>query len=199
MINQILEKIRGLLLNPVETFQKSRDDEAVPVIKYFLVLLVINAILWAIVMTSRVMMHPAITAARFGLGTDAVLIFITGVVLVLVIQLFLILIWGLWLHLFAYVAGARKNIMQTEKAVIYGSTPMLLIGWIPVIGSLIGGIWMIILQVIGLRELHEISTGKAVLAYLLALIVIFVIFMLIFGWLVYSFMTGMVPQNIMNY
>jgi hypothetical protein len=199
MINQVMEKIKGFLLSPVETFRKSRGDEPVPVITYFIVLLVFNAILWGLMMAGKVMIHPALAVARLGQGADPLLVFITGLILVLVLQLFLILIWGLWLHIFSYIAGARKGIMETEKAVIYGSTPLLLIGWIPVIGSVIGGIWTIILTIIGLREMHEITTGKAVLAYVLAFVVIFIVLILIVGWLVIAFMSGINPSNAMNY
>ena len=89
--------------------------------------------------------------------------------------------------------------METEKAVIYGTTPFFLLGWIPVIGMIIGGIWAIILTIIGLRELHQITTGKALLAYVLALVIIFVILLLIVGWLVIALMSGMNPSNVMNY
>jgi hypothetical protein len=199
MINQVMEKIKGFLLSPVETFRNSRGDEPVPVITYFIVLLVFNAILWGLMMAGKVMIHPALAVARLGQGADPLLVFITGLILVLVLQLFLILIWGLWLHIFSYIAGARKGIMETEKAVIYGSTPLLLIGWIPVIGSVIGGIWTIILTIIGLREMHEITTGKAILAYVLAIVVIFIVLILIVGWLVIAFMSGINPSNAMNY
>lgn len=199
MINQIIEKIRGFLLSPVETFQKSRDDEVVPALAYFIVLLVINGILWALVMASRVMIHPVLAVTRYGLGTNPVLVFITGLILVIVLELFFILIFGLWLHLFAYITGARKGIMQTEKAVIYGSTPLLLLGWIPVIGSFIGGIWTIILTIIGLREMHGITTGKAVIAYVLSFAIIIIILVLIIGWFVLSLASGMNPSNVMNY
>ena len=199
MANQIIEKIRGFLLSPVETFQKSRDDEVVPALAYFIVLLVINGILWALVMASRVMMHPVLAVTRYGLGTNPVLVFITGLILVIVLELFFILIFGLWLHLFAYITGARKGIMQTEKAVIYGSTPLLLLGWIPVIGSFIGGIWTIILTIIGLREMHGITTGKAVIAYVLSFAIIIIILVLIIGWFVISLASGMNPSNVMNY
>lgn len=199
MINSIIGKIKGFLLSPVPTFQKSRGDEPIPVITYFIVLLVINAILWAIVMAGKVMIHPALAVARLGQGADPLLVFITGLILVLLFQLFFILIWGLWLHIFCYIAGARKGFMQTEKAVMYGATPLLLIGWIPVIGSIIGGIWTIILTIIGLREIHEITTGKAVLAYVLAFVVIFIILILIVGWLFIALMSGITPSNAMNY
>lgn len=199
MINNTIKKIKGFLLSPVKTFQKSRGDDIVATMTYFIILLVINAILWAIVMASQVMIHPLLAAAKYGPNIDPLLAFITGFILILVMQLFFILIWGLWLHLFAYIVGARGGIMQTEKAVIYGSTPMLLLGWIPVIGLWIGGIWTIILTIIGLREMHRISTGKAVLAYILPLVIMIIILALIISWFVISLVSGMNPSNVMGY
>ncbi len=199
MINQIIQKIKGFLLKPVETFQKSRGDDVVPVIAYFVFLLIVNGILWALVMASRVMMHPLLTIARYDPGTEPVLVFIIVLILVIVLQLFFILIFGLWLHLFAYITGARKGIVQTEKAVIFGSTPLLLLGWIPVIGTIIGGIWSIILTIIGLRELHGITTGKAILAFVLSLAIIMIILVLIIGWFSISLISGMDPTKAINY
>jgi hypothetical protein len=200
MINQIIERIRGFLLKPVETFQKSRGDDVAPVMAYFAVLLIFYGILSAIISAAGIMMSPLPSMLKLGFGVaDPVIVFITVLFSVIIAWLFLVLVWGLWLHLFAYIVGARKGIMETEKAVIYGATPFLLLGWIPVIGMIIGGIWAIILTIIGLRELHQVSTGKAVLAYVLALVVIFVIALLIVGWLVIAIMSGMTSSNFINY
>ena len=64
-------------------------------------------------------------------------------------------------HLCLYHGGQEKH-YETEKAAIYGGTSFLMLGWIPVIGVIIGGIWAIILTIIGLRGLHEITTVKAI-------------------------------------
>ena len=200
MINKIIEKIRGFLLQPVETFQKARGDDAAPVMAYFVVLLIFYGLLSAIVSAAGIMMNPVPSMLKLGSGAgDPVTVFFTVLFSVIIAWLFLVLIWGLWLHLFAYIMGARKGIMETEKAVIYGGTPFLILGWIPVIGMIIGGIWAIILTIIGLRELHQITTGKAVLAYVLALGVIFVILLLIVGWLVIALMSGITPSSFGNY
>ena len=57
----------------------------------------------------------------------------------------------------------RKNI---DKAVLYSATPTVLLGWIPLI-SFIAVLWSLVLRIIGIRELHEITTGRAVLALIL--------------------------------
>ena len=81
---------------------------------------------------------------------------------------------GLWLHIFVWLLGGRKGYFQTVKTLAYGTTPGLLIGWIPLI-SIIGLIWDLILVVIGIRELLEMSTERAITAVILAAFVILVI------------------------
>jgi hypothetical protein len=50
----------------------------------------------------------------------------------------------------------------------------MLLGWIPFIGFL-AGIWTIILEILGIRELHEMTPGKAALAVIVAILVIAII------------------------
>lgn len=68
------------------------------------------------------------------------------------------------------VGGNKKGVQSTFRAVSY-SWSGYLFAIIPIIGSTISSIYAPILIIIGLREGHGISTGKAVLAILLPLIV----------------------------
>ena len=70
------------------------------------------------------------------------------------------------------VGGNRKGFEATFRAISY-SHSALLFYIVPVIGGLVGGIYLFILAILGVREGHGISTGKAVLAVLLPLIVVF--------------------------
>lgn len=91
-----------------------------------------------------------------------------------------VFILGIIFHIFVYIMGGRNGIGLTIKAVIYGYTPNLLLGWIPIV-NFIAMIWTLILYVIGIREYHEISTGKAALAVLLPLILIIIFVTVIFS------------------
>jgi len=82
-----------------------------------------------------------------------------------------ILIGSLWIHIWVYAVGGRKGVGQTIKSMAYGSTPTLLLGWIPLLG-VIFSIWSLVVSIIGARQLHEISTGRAVLSYILGAIII---------------------------
>ena len=68
------------------------------------------------------------------------------------------------------VGGNKKGFQTTFRAISYSFSGYLF-GIIPFIGSTIGGIYILILTILGVREGHGISTGKAVLAVLLPIIV----------------------------
>ena len=54
---------------------------------------------------------------------------------------------------------------------IYGQTPTLLLGWIPLV-NMLAGLWSLILPIIGLKELHKITTGRAILSLVVMLVVV---------------------------
>jgi hypothetical protein len=81
-----------------------------------------------------------------------------------------ILILGIWVHIWAYAFGGRRGLTQTIKALMYGSTPFLIFGWIPGL-DIIGAIWAILVIPTGLIELQEMYSGRTILALIFALIV----------------------------
>ena len=167
------EKVKGFLVSPVSTFQEVKEEDLGSAVKYFIVLALVFSILWAIIfaaigstITSFMPTNMLPFGAAMGL-VGAVVLFITLIV-GLIVGLF---IGGAILHIFVYIVGGRKGYAQTVKAIAYGETPALLLGWIPLIGPVFS-IWALILGILGIRELHEISTGRAVLAVLLPAIII---------------------------
>jgi hypothetical protein len=79
-------------------------------------------------------------------------------------------IWSALLHLCLYVMGeAREGYEATFRVVSY-STVTSIFNAIPVVGSL-ASLWSLVLNVIGLREVHKTTTGKAVAAVAIPLIV----------------------------
>jgi len=77
------------------------------------------------------------------------------------------------IHLCLMIVRGNNNGYKTTFRAISYSYSGYLFGIIPFIGLIIGNIYVFILTIIGVREGHEISTGKAVLAVLLPAIVIF--------------------------
>ena len=69
------------------------------------------------------------------------------------------------------VRGNRKGFEATFRVIAYAMSTQIF-GIIPLLGGLIGGIWALVVEIVGLRESHEISTGRAALAIFLPIIVI---------------------------
>ena len=70
------------------------------------------------------------------------------------------------------VGGNRKGFEATFRVISYSHSATLFY-IVPLIGTFVGGIYLMILAILGVREGHGISTGKAVLAVLLPLIIVF--------------------------
>lgn len=81
------------------------------------------------------------------------------------------LIWAAVLHVcLAVLGGARGSYTTTLKAVCYSSSATAF-NVFPVCGAAIGAVWQVVLQVIGLRELHRTSTARAFWAWFLPFVV----------------------------
>ncbi len=75
-------------------------------------------------------------------------------------------------HLCLMIVGGNKSGYQSTFRAISYSYCAHLFDIVPFIGSFVGSVYMIILIIFGVREGHRITTGKAVLAVLLPLIVV---------------------------
>lgn len=159
------KKAKGFLLSPAKTFE-SEKGTVKSAFLYLLVMLVVFVLLQGV--------------AQLVLGVEA-----GGVVLVAgvsyVTGLVGTLVTGVWLHLWAWLFGAR-GFGSTLKIVVYGSTPSFLLGWlvaVPEIGRylrLVLIIWGFVLFWIGLKKLHHLPSWKAGTVAGIALVVGFVLF-----------------------
>jgi len=199
MALSIVERIKGFLFSLSETFDASKEDTLGDAFIYFVVILTVYAVLIAILAAVAFSLFGGMygmfgaPGMPFGAAMGpliAVAVFI-GVLVGGIIGIF---IGGVWLHLWVYLFGGRNGLVQTIKAVVYGSTPGLLLGWIPII-NYIAAIWALIVGIIGIRQLHGISTGKAIIAVIIALIIP----LIIIGALIAAFIFGqMMPGTPMG-
>ena len=209
MMHGIVEKVRGFLMSPAESFRKSRGDSVGAAFRYFAVLLVGYTVLSAIVAVSlgmyafndmiaqlaqTGMVGAALAEALGNMGSFVAAMMIFSVYLFFVIALFGIFLKGLALHVFVLLFGGEKGPEQTLKTTMYATTPYFLLGWIPYV-SIIGAIWYLVLLIIGIRETQEIDTGKAVLVVLVPIILILILALLgaiVIAALMQGFL-GMIP------
>lgn len=91
---------------------------------------------------------------------------------------------GISVHLAALIFGGSGSAKETLTVSLLSFTPLMVTGWIPLIGSFIADLWSLSLFVIGVREVHALSTPKAVLAVVLPLALLFTLLVLAFAYLV---------------
>lgn len=79
------------------------------------------------------------------------------------------------IHLFILMlVPQRKPFVETVRVFAFAYSP-LLFAIVPFIGSFAGGVWSLVLVVIGLREVHHTTTGRAVSAVLIPLLIVMLI------------------------
>lgn len=69
------------------------------------------------------------------------------------------------------VRGGGKGFEATFRVVAYSQTTQIL-GLVPFAGGIAGGLWMLVVQIIGLKEIHESSYGRVLIALFLPLFLI---------------------------
>lgn len=155
----IVERAQGVLIDPVETFRDARTDDPGDALAYFGALLAVNLVLLCIsvidglVQVSGGEPGPIIYAVLVSVIADAI-----GTVVLFVLA-------ALALHLFVALLIGGKGIKETFKALAYAATPGLLLGWVPLVGPL-AWVWTLGLAAVGVRELHETTTGRAAVSVL---------------------------------
>lgn len=159
---------RESLLEPASFFR--RIDHAAPLarpILYFLLVSVTGAffhLVW------QAYLYVPMMGQAAAYGGDAYVIQFFAAPFVVLIGLG---VQTLILHLFVLMlAPERRGIGSTARVICYASGPALL-SIVPFVGALAGGIWGLILQVVGIREAHRTSTGRAVVVVLAPIILAF--------------------------
>lgn len=178
-ITSIIETTKGFLLKPTETFQQHDGTSLAKTFQYFAVLALFYAILFGIVEgilfyfnVGSAFADFAILGSFMGLISWIFIFFLIAFALASCI--FGIFFYGLFQHVFVLLCGGECGIAQTMKAMMYGSVPVLVLGWIPIV-NVIATIWSLVLMVIGIRELQKLSTGMAAVVILLPIVLTFVI------------------------
>jgi branched-chain amino acid transport system permease protein len=174
-------KVVGFIRSPTETFNNVKDEDWRSSIKHYLKLLVLFAILQTVLFVVIPEYYTLITSfTTMFLPIRPFLPWppLLGLFCILLGGLIIILITSLLTHIFTYVLGSKRGMRQTIKSVAYGSTPLLLLGWIPFLG-IIFAIWSLVVSTKGIRQLHEISTEKAIITIISGAILTLAIFIAI--------------------
>jgi len=176
------EKVKGFLGAPLNTFNNVEAEALGSALKYFTIWLVIYAILRTIVFYTLERRVYQILWDLLGLSDAAPYLYHFDPVIFALLGVLGafggLFIGGSWTHLFVRAFGGRKGYGNTIKAFAYGYTPVFLFGWLPFVGMLFS-IWALVLNIIGIKQLHQISTGRAIGAVLLGIVTLVIIAVLI--------------------
>ncbi len=173
LFTAFFETLKLVLLKPAEAFSAMKPEGGLgePLI-YALIGGSIGCVfyfLFSILMSSfGIMSDRNALAGIMGFGIGAVLAFL----FIPVFIAFALFLSAAVLHLcLMLVGGAKRSFETTFRVVCFsiGSTYPLLI--VPICGGFISGIWCAVLECIGLARAHGTTTGRAVLAVVLPIIV----------------------------
>ena len=181
---EYIYKAVDFLKSPEKSFDSVKGKKIGEAFKFVLIVALIFAVLNGVVAGLMLSYTPILAATLPLIVISVIVVSYIGIIIFLTI-------WGLWLHLWAYIFGARRGLEQTIKAVYYGNSPVYLLGWlvwIPVI-LIIPSIWSLVLQGIGLKKLQGMNTGKAASAMVIAIIIPLVIALTVFMTILATFMT----------
>ncbi len=112
------------------------------------------------------MRQEGMAAGLVGAASGLVCVGLFGWVLVLAG----IFIGGLLFHLFLLLfGGANQGLNMTLRVIAYAQAPALLAA-VPFVGGCIGGIWSLVLYIIGLASAHRTDVWRAALAVLVPIV-----------------------------
>lgn len=103
------------------------------------------------------------------------IIFIILMVLSPLLITLTILVTGGITHLLLLITGAGRNRFEaTMRVVSYGHATKIW-GAVPVMGGMVANLWYLVVQVIGLREIHETDYWRILAAFLIPFVLILVL------------------------
>lgn len=174
---------RSALFSPVELFSEKRQEKAIGQSLAFGLLTgslgTMFGVFWRFILSSQDFSYvlrvlpDSITVNHIFIGYIIISPFLVLILMFITAAIF---------HFCLYIlGGATRGFWGTFKACAYSNAASIF-NIIPFIGWLIDMIWGIVIMVIGLREIHETTTFKAVFALLIPFFLL-VVFGIVIGLL----------------
>jgi hypothetical protein len=167
----VLQTVKAVLFSPIAFFRHAevkgglREPLAFGILVGSIAIMV--EVFWQFLLSSEII--PLIADSLFG-SIALGFLFVGTMIFSPLFVVLVLLVWSLMAHLcLLAVRGATNGFEATFRVAAYSQAAQLW-GLIPFVGGFIGGIWFLVVQTIGLREIHDISYVKVVVALLLALV-----------------------------
>lgn len=194
----LVEKIKKVILSPSEFFERIKAEKGIGgAFKYLAILSLINLAVGIIGFAFNVpSISPLGNLSTFLplLGDLATVLGIVILVVIYIGGLILSFVGAGFIHLFARLLKGKGDYSATYKALIYASTPSLLLGWIPWVG-IIFGIYSFYLSLKGISKLHEVSMGRALVMVFVIPCVIFLVITIALAGITYMYIASIFARK----
>lgn len=170
----LLEKVKGFLAEPVRSFDISKNETLEEAVKYYMFIAAGFSLLLAIMIALIYSIIIPIISKYIAIEPGGIVEFFSSFFMSFILMLIFVFIWGAILHGMAYILGGRWEIARTIRVAMYSSTPLILLGWIPLIG-VFGWIWAGALNIVGLHQYQDLPEGRAIAAVLIPVILLLII------------------------
>jgi len=175
----ILQTLKGVLFSPEKFFKKLGCGSGIKEPLAFALLAgsvgSMFGFFWQFLLLSGTLL--SIAKSFFGQSLSVGLIFLIVMVFIPVFVVINLFIYSGIIHVLMRIVGAGKNGFEaTFRVMSYCHAAQI---WviIPFVGSWIGGIWQLVVQIIGLREIHRTSYLRVIIAFLIPVVSIFLLIM----------------------
>jgi hypothetical protein len=193
-LSSFVDVLRCVVLHPVVFFAgiPRREGLRNPFL-FALIGIVIGAVLNAVVglvgVQSSFQSYEGLLGP-LGLSSQSFAGFVASIVFLVVIGIVSLVVAAAIYQLVVGLLLRRGNagFRATFRVVAYTAGVTNLVGWIPILGLLVI-LYGLYLQIVGLREVHETTTGKAILVLVIPFVAVFLITALIAIILVAVFIT----------
>lgn len=167
-VQSFIDSVKRVILQPSQFFSGiARNGDFLNPLIFALICMEVTVILGGII-------------AIFGIsGNQSIGGLIGAMIFTPIAGAILLFIWAGILHLLVMliVGSGNAGFEATFRTVSYSSTPAL-VSWIPFIGALLN-LYGIYLAIVGIREMHNTSTGKAALVVLIPVAVVLILGLLL--------------------
>ena len=184
----IFNRVKSVLSEPTKFFTRIKKEKGISIAFIYLAALALFSAIMSTIMSS--ILEPLnLRFIQSILGTELsqtliptstkLFSLIWSFASILIGSFILVAILFVWIKIFSGKAGYKK----TYQLFIYGSTPGLLFSWIPFIGGF-AWIYDMILLIKGTEILHKVSKTKAILIYIIPLVIFIILGIILIATLI---------------
>ncbi len=170
----LLDTLKGVLLDPARTFAQARRGVGIgPAVLYALMLGTIGGtagVLWSYLTQGLLGSQSAALPEELSFLTSLSEPGLGQLLMVPIGAIVGLFIWGGIVHaVLAMLGAAGGGFESTLRCIAFSNGSVAVLQLVPVAGGMIAGVWGLVIQIMALKELHQTTSGKAVLAVLLPL------------------------------